>query len=116
MSLKNAHFFQQHALFGGSGTVDVWNLKSGPTPPFSAVLWCQLEPNGRVGHHRQADHPEILIGVSGTGSIEVNREALPNDFCKGSLVYLPVGAVLAIENKSDRPLEYLIVKAVDPKV
>lgn len=114
MSLKNAHFFQQHNLFGGTGTVQIWNLKSTPTPPFTAILWCELEPGGRVGHHRQTDYPELLIGISGHGTVELNRAAVAPPFTEGSLVYLPVGAVLAIENTTKEPLRYLIIKAQRP--
>ena len=115
MSLSNAHHFQQKDLFGGTGTVDIWNLKAQSAPPFTAVLWCELEPNGRVGHHRQSDYPEILIGISGQGLVEVNRKALKDAFTEGSFVYLPLGAVLAIENPHSEPLKYLIIKAQQSK-
>ena len=115
MSLSNAHHFQQKNLFGGTGTVDIWNLMARQAPPFAAVLWCELEPNGRVGHHRQTDHPEILIGLSGMGIVEVNRTAIDAPFTEGSFVYLPLGAVLAIENTGTESLKYLIIKAKEPQ-
>lgn len=40
------------ALFGGEGTVRVWDL-GGRVGALSAVLFCELEPGGRVGRHVQ---------------------------------------------------------------
>jgi quercetin dioxygenase-like cupin family protein len=101
-------------LFGGSGTVRVWNLvrPGHPAPaPFSAVLFCRLDPGGRVGHHRQEHDNELVIGVSGEGRATVDGET--HALLAQALVPLSLGSVLAIENLSaSDPLEYLIVKAV----
>jgi len=103
----------REALFGGRERVRVWDLAPGPTPPFAAVLACELEPGGSVGTHLQEHFPEIVIGVEGTGSVEVNgaRSVLGG----GRVVELPLGHTLSITNESDRtPLRYLIVKARHP--
>ena len=62
----------RHALFGGMHSVRVWNLVPAPAAPFTAVLACELEPSGSVGTHVQERFPEIVIGVEGTGTVEVN--------------------------------------------
>lgn len=100
----------REALFGGRSAVRVWDLAPSPSRPFTAVLACELEPGGSVGTHRQEHFPELVIGVEGVGSVEVN--GVPAAFASGSVVELPCGHTLAITNGSERePLRYLIVKA-----
>ena len=65
--------FTQRDLFGGQGAVDIWNLRASASPPFSASLWCSLEPNGFVGRHRQQDDPEIVICLSGEGIATIGK-------------------------------------------
>jgi quercetin dioxygenase-like cupin family protein len=99
-------------LFGGSGTVRVWNLlgSTAPLAPFSVVLECELDPGGSVGAHRQVSEPELVLGLRGRGRATVDGRAQP--LSAHSVVELPVGGVLSIENLSvDEPLCYLIVKA-----
>jgi quercetin dioxygenase-like cupin family protein len=99
------------ALFGGKGSVKVSDLL-GPraTPPFSAVLFCELEPSGSVGVHRQERDPELVLGLEGHG--EATVRGAPEPLVPGSVVYVPFGATLSLRNLSpDEPLLYLIVKA-----
>lgn len=96
-------------LFGGTGTVRVWDLGA-RTPPFTAVLYCELDPGGRVGKHRQDADEEIVIVVEGEAVLYVDGKA--NACGRGGAVALPKGAVLEIDNASaDAPVRYLIVKA-----
>ena len=100
--------FTQTDLFGGRGTVSIWNLTPA-LPPFSALLWCSLSGMGRVGPHRQQQHPEIVMCISGQGNIWIDKtkfEMLPMQAYP-----VPFGAVLAIENTQDEPLVYTITKA-----
>jgi quercetin dioxygenase-like cupin family protein len=100
-------------LFGGSGSVRVWNLlgRALPVPPFSAVLACELEPSGSVGAHRQERDSELIVGLDGQGRVSVDGQQRP--LLRHDVVALPVGAVLTIQNLSDtEPLRYLIVKAL----
>lgn len=102
--------FARSDLFGGTGTVHIWDLLAGrPAPPFSAALWCELEPGGIVGAHQQQRDPEIVICLAGTGRALVNDR--PQDLAPGALVHLPLGSVLRLENSGDEPLRYLIIKA-----
>ena len=97
-------------LFGGKGTVRVWSLTSAPVLPFTAVLACELEAGGSVGTHVQEQFPEIVIGVSGSGSANVNGVAAA--LRAGHVVELRLGHTLSIVNDSnDTPLRYLIIKA-----
>lgn len=98
-------------LFGGTFSVDVWDvLGRTPAPPFSAVLWCELEPGGSVGRHRQEHHPEIVVGIDGCGTVTVGDTEQPLE--RGTMAHLPLGSVLAIRNDdSEAPLTYLIIKA-----
>jgi hypothetical protein len=97
-------------LFGGLGEVRVLSVLQGASPPFTAVLSCELAPGGRVGAHLQQEFPELVIGVAGEGEARVNGVAQPLDGFHA--VYLPLGAALEIVNRSQgEPLRYLIVKA-----
>jgi quercetin dioxygenase-like cupin family protein len=98
-------------LFGGKGEVLVWDLLgAAEIPPFAAVLACELAPGGRVGVHRQQEHPEIVVVTEGEGSAEIDGEPCPIGV--GSLIALPLGSTLALANGSpEAPLRYLIVKA-----
>lgn len=102
---------RQEALFGGEGSVFVWDLLgSKKAAPFGAVLACELEAGGRVGRHVQEHMPEIVIGLSGDGVAIVDGDA--QELGPGAVVHLPLGSVLAIENVSpEMPLRYLIIKA-----
>lgn len=103
--------FVRRDLFGGRGEVRITDLL-GPraAPPFAAVLDCELAPGGSVGAHRQQEHPEVVIGLSGDGEATVDGAAHP--LGPGCVVHLPLGSALALRNRSDTaPLRYLIVKA-----
>jgi quercetin dioxygenase-like cupin family protein len=100
------------ALFGGRGVVSVWNLTPQAPEPFTAILSCELSPDGSVGPHVQEHFPEIVVGVEGEGSASVDGVAHP--LGAGHVVHLPLGSVLAIENRSAHaPLRYMIIKARD---
>jgi quercetin dioxygenase-like cupin family protein len=98
-------------LFGGTGGVLVHDLLGDrAADPFTAVLFCELDPGGSVGAHQQQAFPEIVIGLDGDGEATVDGATRP--LVGGSVVHLPLGSALAIENKSQElPLRYLIVKA-----
>ena len=96
-------------LFGGQGVVRVWDLGA-VTPPFTAALYCELEPGGRVGEHVQESDDELVIVLSGEAAIYVDGRAF--GAVAGSNIALPLGARLAIDNASlEAPVRYLIVKA-----
>jgi quercetin dioxygenase-like cupin family protein len=99
------------ALFGGEGDVFVWDLLTGrAAAPFTAVLSCVLAEGGRVGRHVQAEYDEIVIGLEGCGEARVDGRPIP--FGPGAVVHLPQGRALELVNeRSDAPLRYLIVKA-----
>jgi quercetin dioxygenase-like cupin family protein len=98
------------ALFGGRGDVRVWSLLDTRAEPFTAILSCELSPGGSVGAHVQEHFPEVVIGVEGDGQATVNGTG--HALGAGDVVHLPLGSVLAIENRSaDAPLRYLIIKA-----
>jgi len=100
-------------LFGGHGEVQVWNLLPQAAGPFTAVLSCTLSPGGSVGRHLQEHFPELVIGVEGEGEASIDGQAAR--LAPGDVVYLPLGSVLALKNRSnDAPLRYLIVKALNP--
>ncbi|HMR07664.1 MAG TPA: hypothetical protein PKA88_17900 [Polyangiaceae bacterium] len=100
----------REALFGGKATVRVWNLGAAPLPPFTATLGCELDPGGSVGTHVQQEFAEIVVGISGDGRATVSGDE--QLLQGGSVVQLPLGATLAIENASaSEPLRYLIIKA-----
>ncbi len=106
--------FHHKDLFGGTGEVQVWNLLGQRTaPPFDAVLACELEPDGSVGTHVQQHAHEVVVVVTGEGSAQV--EGITQMLEPGSVVWLPKGHRLALQNASaDNPLNYLIVKARTP--
>ncbi len=96
-------------LFGGTGTVRVWSLPSA-VPPFTAVLWCELEPGGRVGRHRQETDDEMVIVVAGRAVLRV--DGAEHAVGPGGSVGVPLGALLEVENADPTaPLQYLIIKA-----
>jgi quercetin dioxygenase-like cupin family protein len=99
------------ALFGGTGNVKVSDLLgSRAAPPFSAVLFCELDPGGSVGTHQQQRDPELVLGLDGHGEATVQGD--PEPLQPGSVVYLPLGATLSLRNLSTtEPLRYLIIKA-----
>lgn len=97
------------ALFGGTGTVRVWNMGA-CTPPFSAVLFCELDGGGRVGKHRQDRDDEVVIVVGGEGVVFVDGRS--HAAVRGTAVALPLGSTLEIDNASpSEVLSYVIVKA-----
>lgn len=114
MALSDRAPSRREALFGGKGAVVVWDLLGrASADPFTAVLWCALEPGGSVGRHVQEHFPEILIGLDGQGEARVGDTTHP--LMPGDVVHLPLGAVLSIENlSSEEPLSYLIIKARAP--
>ena len=88
----------------------MWSLLDAESGPFTAILSCELSPAGSVGHHVQQEFPEVVIGVEGDGQATVDGRVL--SLGSGDTIYLPLGSVLSIENRSsDAPLRYLIVKA-----
>lgn len=99
------------ALFGGTGSVRVYNLQGARAmPPFESVLACTLDAGGRVGAHVQQEFAEIVVGVRGRGLALVNGK--PRALEPFDVVHLPLGAQLEIQNASDaETLEYLIIKS-----
>jgi mannose-6-phosphate isomerase-like protein (cupin superfamily) len=99
-------------LFGGRGEVRVWNLMGNRAmPPFAAVLACELAPGGKVGSHLQQSADEIVVITEGEGTAHVDGE--PQALMPGTVVWLPLGKHLKLENGSQAaPLRYLIVKAL----
>ena len=96
-------------LFGGTGSVRVWDLGAA-TPPFTAVLYCELDPGGRVGEHVQESDHEVVIVVAGEAVLYVDGR--PRGSVPGDAVALPLGSRLAIDNASpSASVRYLIVKA-----
>lgn len=111
MTLRPGPGDARKELFGGKGTVRVWNLAGATAmPPFSAVLSCELEAGGSVGRHVQQRDPEVVIVLEGTGQARVAGE--PHVLQPGTTVYVPIGTSLELENSSaSEPLRYLIIKA-----
>jgi quercetin dioxygenase-like cupin family protein len=102
--------FQQSDLFGGNGTVELWNLKQKAMPPFTTALWCSLEPNGSVGRHKQQEDSEVILCISGDGLAKVGQTI--HRLTTGALIYLPFGQVLSLKNSSSTDsLNYVIIKA-----
>jgi len=99
----------RHALFGGTGAVRVWDLGA-RTPPFTAVLLCELDAGGRVGEHRQESDHEVVVFVSGEAVAYVDGR--PHPAVPGTAVPLALGSTLSIDNASiTDPVRYVIVKA-----
>jgi mannose-6-phosphate isomerase-like protein (cupin superfamily) len=100
------------ALFGGRGEVRVVDLLGDRSPPpFAAALACELDPGGAVGMHVQTECCELVIFIEGRGVVVAGPSR--TTVGPGSVVPLPLGMSLAIENTAtDAPLRYLIVKAV----
>lgn len=111
MQIGHGPPFVRESLFGGCGRVLVWNLLGRRlAPPFTAVLSCVLEENGRVGRHKQDEFDEIVVGLTGYGEARVDGKAQP--FGPGAVVYLPLGSALELVNEApDKELRYLIIKA-----
>lgn len=101
-------------LFGGAGIVRVWSLLDRLHLPFTAVLACELEPGASVGTHIQEQWPEIVVVLEGSGTALV--DGAPRPLASGSVVELPRGSTLAIENGAAVPLRYLIVKSAGQAV
>ena len=103
--------FRRTDLFGGTGSVLVHDLLDGrAAEPFTAVLFCELDPGGSVGEHRQQEFPELVVGLDGDGQATVDGAPCP--LVAGSVVHLPLGSSLSVTNRSDaQPLRYLIIKA-----
>ena len=109
MNQPSGSSFQRADLFGGTGTVTIWNILKQAQEPFSAALWCELEIGGFVGPHVQQRDPEMVICLAGQGTAKVN--GTPYKLVTGELVSLPLGATLSIRNEGEEPLKYLIIKA-----
>jgi quercetin dioxygenase-like cupin family protein len=113
MLLDTETCYRQHNLFDGTGEVRVWDLlQQSQLAPFAAVLYCELEAFGRVGPHRQQEHPELVLCLEGNGKATVG--AAVHEMAPGSVAALPFGEILAIENQGAEALRYLIIKAVSP--
>lgn len=114
MSVTHGGTDVRTALFGGEGSVKVSDLLGRrAAPPFSAVLFCELEPGGSVGTHQQQRDPELVVGLEGAG--EATVQGNPEPLQPGSVVYVPFGATLSLRNLSaGAPLLYLIIKAESP--
>lgn len=104
------HPERREALFGGRGFVLVESLLGALCAPFTVAVHCELSPHGSVGEHVQSTEDELCIVLSGAGTLRV--QGVPRPVTAGSVVGLAVGQRLAIENTTDAPLRYLIVKAV----
>ena len=98
-------------LFGGKGSVEVYNLLGRRAAGvFKATLACSLTPAGSVGSHVQEAHDELIIGLEGKGTVTIDGQN--ESMGPGSVSYLGLGQVLAIQNDSlEDALRYLIVKA-----
>ena len=98
-------------LFGGVGEVRVTSILHELVRPFDCVLACELDAGGSVGAHVQERFSEVVIVTSGSAEISVDGAARVVN--AGALAAVPLGAVLAIRNRSaKRRLRYLIVKAL----
>jgi mannose-6-phosphate isomerase-like protein (cupin superfamily) len=101
---------RRRALFGGTGEVRVWSMLPQVPAPFDCVLGCELDAGGSVGPHVQDRCSEVVIVTEGRGQAFVDDDSF--DLMPGSVVPLPLGATLALNNASDtEPLRYFIVKA-----
>ena len=108
------HFPAPHLrsdLFGGQGSVQLWSLiHPERAEPFKAVLWCELEPGGSVGAHRQEHYPELILCLSGEGSARIGPRWF--SFLPGVCLHLPLGEILALRAGDAAPLVYIIIKAM----
>ena len=108
-----SHFPAPHLradLFGGQGIVQLWSLiHPERAEPFKAALWCELEPGGSVGAHRQEHYPELILCLSGEGSARIGPRWF--SFLPGVCLHLPLGEILALRAGNAAPLVYLIIKA-----
>ncbi|MDX2012939.1 MAG: cupin domain-containing protein [Myxococcaceae bacterium] len=95
------------ALFGGRGTVRVWNVAEVPQG-FEVALGCELSARGSVGPHAQEHCDELVIGVSGRGKARV--DGVDHVLEAGAVVPVPQGSVLELQAGATK-LRYLIVKA-----
>jgi quercetin dioxygenase-like cupin family protein len=111
MNPRDGRSFQQRDLFGGQGEVIVRDLLEGKTAgPFTAVLACELEPQGTVGAHLQADDSELLIVLKGSGKAHIGTTE--HALTEATTLFLPLGETLALTNESEREaLHYLLIKA-----
>ncbi len=111
MHVSRGQPFIREGLFGGRGKVQVWDLLAGKMlAPFTAVLACELDPDGHVGRHRQAQWPEIVVVLEGEGGARVGD--VEHQLAPGVVVHLPCGQTLELRNTSQtEPLRYLIVKS-----
>ena len=102
--------FLRSELFGGRGAVRLWSLiHPEHADPFKAALWCELEPGGSVGAHRQEHYPELILCLSGEGSARIGSQWV--SFLPGVCLHLPLGELLALRAGDAAPLVYLIIKA-----
>ncbi|MBT9556476.1 MAG: cupin domain-containing protein [Myxococcales bacterium] len=101
-------------LFGGVGSVSVWNLLGRQrAAPFTAVLACELSPGADVGRHVQQRDAELLIGLEGTGLVTI--AGVTKTFGAGVVHHVAFGTSLAIRNTSGTAsLRYLIIKGTPP--
>lgn len=96
-------------LFGGTGTVRVWNCSPMHNQkPFDVVLFCILDGFGSVGAHIQKSHQELVLCLSGEGVIHIGKEVFPFSF--GQSYSIAENVRISIENKSAEPLLYTITK------
>ena len=63
-------------LFGGVGRVAVATILR-DSEPFVITLWCALDARSSVGPHRQAEYPEQIICVGGSGEITIDGVKSP---------------------------------------
>jgi len=111
VTIQKGKPFVREALFGGAGSVHVWDLLAGQSAaPFTAVLSCELAPGGHVGRHRQEHFAEIGVVLEGEGYARVAEVAQGIE--TGTVLHLPCGQTLELRNRSEtEPLRYLIIKA-----
>jgi uncharacterized cupin superfamily protein len=95
------------ALFGGRGTVKVWNAAEVP-PGFEVALACELSARGSVGPHAQEHCDELVIGISGRGTARV--DGVRHVLTAGVVIAVPQGSVLELTAGATK-LQYLIVKS-----
>jgi quercetin dioxygenase-like cupin family protein len=111
MNAREGRSFQQRDLFGGHGEVIVRDLLAGQDAgPFTAVLACELEPQGSVGAHLQANDSELLLVLKGSGKAHIG--STEHALTEATTLFLPLGETLALTNESEtEALRYLLIKA-----